>query len=132
MKVGCFLRGIWGYNMRSSTGEVAIYNILLANGIDFAEEYEFDDLVASSGKPLRFDFAVFDPTGDVDFLIEFNGIQHYKPVSKYGGVKGLSHQRFNDAEKRKYCRLHRIPLVVIPYYDEAKISYDYIFSRAGY
>lgn len=118
--------------MRSSSGEVAIYNVLLANDIDFAEEYIFDDLSAPNGNPLRFDFAVFDENGDVDFLIEFNGIQHYKPIPKYGGFKGLSHQRYNDAAKRKYCIVHKIPLVVIPYYDEAKISYDYIFSRAGY
>ena len=38
--------------MRSSTGEVLIYNILSANDVPFAEEYEFADLVSSSGRSL--------------------------------------------------------------------------------
>ena len=118
--------------MRSSSGEVKIYNILLANHFDFEEEYSFDDLVSSSGRPLRFDFAVFDENGDVDFLIEFNGIQHYKPVTRYGGGPGLDKQRYNDAQKKLYCARHNIPLVIIPYFDEGRISYDYIMTKAGY
>jgi len=39
--------------------------------LPFVEEYTFSDLIASSGKPLRFDFAVFDDEGNLDFLIEF-------------------------------------------------------------
>ena len=30
---------------------------------------DFKDLVSSSGHPLRFDFAVFDDDGQIDFLI---------------------------------------------------------------
>lgn len=37
----------------------------------------------------RFDFAVFDDDGELDFLIEYQGRQHYEAVSKYGGKKGL-------------------------------------------
>lgn len=118
--------------MRSSSGEVAVYNTLVANGLDFEEEYSFEDLTTSAGVPLRFDFAVFDEDGNVDFLIEFNGLQHYKPIAKYGGVKALERQRYNDSRKRVYCAMHRIPLVVIPYFDEPRISYDYIMNKAGY
>ena len=42
---------------------------IAASGIIIKEEYSFDDLVSSSGHPLRFDFAVFDDDGDIDFLI---------------------------------------------------------------
>jgi hypothetical protein len=28
--------------------------------LDFEEEYSFPDLVSNTGRPLRFDFAVFD------------------------------------------------------------------------
>ena len=41
------------------------------------EEYSFKDLVSLTGRPLRFDFAVFDDEGEIDFLIEFQGKQHY-------------------------------------------------------
>jgi len=33
------------------------------NGLPYQEEYSFEDLVSSSGHPLRFDFAVFDDDG---------------------------------------------------------------------
>ena len=33
---------------------------------------------------------------------------------------------------KEYCRKHNIPLVIIPYTDEGIITYDYIFTAAGY
>lgn len=62
--------------MKSSRGEIKICDILDAAGLPYKEEYSFPDLVAESGRPLRFDFAVFDDNGDLDFLIEYQGIQH--------------------------------------------------------
>ena len=97
-------------------------------GLSFQEEYSFPDLVSSSGRPLRFDFAIFDDNGDLDFLIEFQGIQHYEAKSKFGGSSGLRKQQFNDMQKREYCRKHNIILLAIPYYDEGKIDYDYIMN----
>jgi hypothetical protein len=37
----------------------------------------------------RFDFAIFDDDGNLDFLIEYQGKQHYQAVSKFGGNRGL-------------------------------------------
>jgi len=34
-------------------------------------EYTFPDLTSPNGKPLRFDFVVFDDDGKIDFIIEF-------------------------------------------------------------
>ena len=65
--------------MRASRGEIKIEDILRFNGLSFIEEYSFDDLLSFNHKPLRFDFAVFDDNGDLDFLIEYQGIQHYEP-----------------------------------------------------
>ena len=56
--------------------------------------------MSSSGRPLRFDFVVFDDDGDIDFLIEYQGIQHYKQKSVYGGASGLAKQKYNDNLKR--------------------------------
>ena len=75
--------------MRASRGEIKIEEILLAAGLPFQEEYIFPELVSSSGRPLRFDFAVFDDNGNLDFLIEYQGKQHYQAVSKFGGSRGL-------------------------------------------
>ena len=87
--------------MRASRGEIKIEEILKMNEIPFQEEYSFAGLTAPSGRPLRFDFAVFDDCGQIDFLIEFQGKQHYVPVSVFGGEKGVHRQRYNDAKKRQ-------------------------------
>jgi len=118
--------------VRSSRGEIKIAEILEMNGLNFQEEYSFPDLVTKSGRPLRFDFAVFDDDGELEFLIEFQGIQHYQPKSKYGGNKGFTKQRYNDNQKRLYCYRKDIPLIAIPYWEEANVTYDYIMKAAGY
>lgn len=114
--------------MRASRGEIKIEEILTQAGLNFQEEYSFDDLVTSSGRPLRFDFAVFDDNDELDFLIEYQGIQHYEAKSKFGGFAGLRKQQFNDRQKRDYCRKHNIILLEIPYIDEHLINYDYIMN----
>lgn len=118
--------------MKSSRGEIKIFDVLKAADLPFEEEYIFPDLVSTSGHPLRFDFAVFDDNGDLDFLIEYQGIQHYEAKSKFGGWSGLRKQQFNDMQKREYCKKHNINLLLIPYWDEPKINYDYIMTLAGY
>ena len=42
-----------------SRGHLKIRDILTMNGYNFEEEFSFSDLVASSGRPLRFDFIEF-------------------------------------------------------------------------
>lgn len=118
--------------MLSSRGEVKIHEILEEAGLRFEEEKEFPGLVASSGRALRFDFCVYDDDGEIDFLIEYNGVQHYKPKSKFGGKAGLYKQRFNDIQKRKFCIEHGLKLIEIPYTEESLINYDYIMTKAGY
>lgn len=116
--------------MRSSRGQIKIEQILKDAGLNFKEEYSFDDLFSNSGKPLRFDFAVFDDEDELEFLIEFQGIQHYEPKDIFGGRSGLRRQQFNDMRKRQYCRDHNIKLVIIPYWDENILTYDYIMNAA--
>ena len=116
--------------MKSSRGEIKICDILDAAGIKYKEEYSFSDLISSSGRPLRFDFAVFDDNGNLDFLIEYQGIQHYIAKSKFGGAKGLYQQKYNDKQKRIYCQKHGIKLIIIPYWDEGILDYDYIMNAA--
>ena len=118
--------------MRASRGEIKIEEILQQAGLPFEEEYIFPELVSSSGRPLRFDFAVFDDDGDIDFLIEYQGIQHYEAKSKFGGYTGLRKQQYNDMKKREYCQKHNIKLIAIPYWDEGRIDYDNIMTAAGY
>lgn len=59
--------------MLSSRGEIKIHEILENNEINFKEEYSFVGLNSPNGRPLRFDFAVFDDDGNLEFLIEYQG-----------------------------------------------------------
>jgi len=115
--------------MKASRGEIKIHEILENAGINFKEEYSFKDLVSTSGIPLRFDFAIFDDNDELEFLIEYQGIQHYLPKSKFGGMSGLRKQQFNDMQKRRYCTEHNIILIEIPYTDEGRVNYDYIMNK---
>ena len=117
--------------MKASRGEIKISEILDMAGLYYEEEYIFPDLVSSNKKPLRFDFAVFDDNHNLDFLIEFQGIQHYEAKDKFGGWSGLRKQQYNDLKKREYCQKHNIKLVIIPYWDEGRMNYDYIMRAAG-
>lgn len=122
--------------MRASRGEIKIEEVLLEAGLVFEEEYSFPDLVSTNGRPLRFDFAIFDDEHQLEFLIEYQGVQHYEPKSKFGGYSGLRKQQYNDMQKRVYCKKHNIILIEIPYTDEGRIDYDYImnlyYSKGGY
>lgn len=114
-----------------SRGEIKVKEILEQAKILFEQQYIFPDLTSTSGKPLRFDFAVFDEDGDLDFLIEFNGEQHYMAVEAYGGGKKLIQQKYNDTQKLRYCARKDIRLVIIPYYDYEELNLNYIFQKAG-
>lgn len=114
--------------MRASRGEIKIEEVLTMAGMSFEEEYSFPDLVSSTNHPLRFDFAIFDDNDELQFLIEYQGIQHYEPRSKFGGYAGLRKQQYHDMQKREYCKKNGIILIEIPYIDEGKINYDYIMN----
>ena len=120
--------------MRASRGEIKIEQILREAGLNFKEEYIIKGLNSEGGTPLRFDFAVFfdDDRGAPDFIIEYNGRQHYEPCSKFGGKRAFYQQQHNDNKKKRFCALHDIPFVEIPYTEENLISYDYIMEKAGY
>ena len=65
--------------MRASRGEIKIEEILREAELNFKMEYIFPDLRSPNGRPLRFDFVIFDDDGKIDFIIEYQGKQHYEP-----------------------------------------------------
>ena len=118
--------------MDASRAEIKIREILEEAGLNFKMEYIFPDLKTHNGRPLRFDFVVFDDDNNIDFLIEYQGKQHYEASNKFGGKRGLYQQQNNDNQKRRFCALHTLHLIEIPYTEENLISYDYIMRKAGY
>ena len=118
--------------MRASRGEIKIEEILTEAGLPFKMEYSFPGLNSPNGRALRFDFVIFDDDGNIDFIIEYQGKQHYEASPKFGGKRGLYQQQFNDNKKSRFCALHDFTLIEIPYTEEHMITYDYIMHRAGY
>ena len=114
----------------ASRGEIKIKEVLEMNQIRFEREYIFPELVSSSGRPLRFDFAIFDDSGVIDYLIEYQGEQHYTSVDHFGGQRHLQRQKYNDLKKREFCYKYNYPLVIIPYWEYEEIDFDYIYNKA--
>lgn len=73
----------------------------------------------------RMSFDIWLPEHNV--AIEFDGEQHYKPG--FGGKEKLEQTKKLDAQKNKLCRDNNITLIRIPYWDESKISKEYIKNR---
>lgn len=125
------MNNLGAFKAPMSRGEIKVKEILEQAGLLFEQQYVFPDLTTTSGKPLRFDFAVFDDDGELDFLIEYNGEQHYTAVDAYGGGRKLAQQKYNDTQKLRYCSRKGHRLIVIPYYDYEILDLNYIFEKAG-
>lgn len=82
-----------------------IHEILEESGLNFEEEYIFPELKSNNGRPLRFDFAVFDDDGNLDFLIEYQGSQHYQASSKFGGKKDYINNNLMIIKRDVFVRL---------------------------
>lgn len=63
---------------------------------------------------LFFDYHV-TLNSDVQFVIEFDGRQHFEVVEFFGGRKGFESTQKRDKIKTKYCRDKKIPLLRISY-----------------
>jgi very-short-patch-repair endonuclease len=94
-----------------SIGECEILNILKKNSIKFETQFKFDDCFLK--KPLRFDFYL--PESNI--LIEYDGIQHFKPLLIFGGEKSFNLQLEKDKIKNEYCKYKNIILIRIKYDD---------------
>ncbi|AII28472.1 hypothetical protein [Enterococcus phage ECP3] len=75
-------------------------------------EYTFDD--CRSTRPLPFDFALIS-NNKVRGLIEYDGEQHTKPVSCFGGEQKFKSTVRNDNTKNDYCTHKKIPLLRVSY-----------------
>lgn len=97
---------------KRSSREDMIRSVLDSLGVQYVEQYRFRD--CKDRYTLPFDFAVLKGN-DPSLLIEYDGRQHYDPVSIFGGAKGLSDRKRKDAIKNDYCKKHNIPLLRLPY-----------------
>lgn len=101
-----------------SKGEKKIREYFEKTNITYDYQYSFQK---SDIKYSKFDFKIQEG------LIEYNGIQHYTPISF--GLKNRNEIMKNfllclkrDEKKIKWCKDNNIPLLIIPYWEKGRIS----------
>ena len=82
-----------------------IKKFLNFNNISFYQEHKFID--------CNFPFDFYLPKYRA--VIEFDGIQHYEPVDRFGGLKAYESLKINDKIKNDYCEDNYIDLIRIRY-----------------
>ena len=55
---------------------------------------------------------------NIDLAIEYQGVQHYKPLKHWGGEEGFLKRRVNDIRKKRLCEIHGTSLIYFSYLDE--------------
>ena len=112
-----------------SANEEYIYNLLSDLSIEFKPQYTIKD--CRNVNVLRFDFAILCGENLLG-LIEYDGEQHFRPVSLFGGEEGFKKIQKRDEIKNIYCKTNSIPLLRIPYSksteDIRKEIYEYYLS----
>lgn len=92
-----------------SNGEKSISKILDNLGIVYEYQKGFTDL--KDTKQLTYDF--FIPSKNL--LIEYQGIQHFKPRKLFGGEEAFKKQVYHDNMKNIYAENSGYNLLYIPY-----------------
>lgn len=101
----------------SSRGENEIRLILEDLKIKFEEQKTFQNLIHKN--KLKCDFYL----PDFDLVIEYNGLQHYEPITVFGGMDGLIETQKRDMIKYNYLIANGIKLIVVKYDIENIKSY---------
>jgi len=94
---------------KSSKGELQISNYLIKHKISFKPQHSFHN--CKNILPLSFNFYI----PEKNICIEFDGIQHFKPVKHFGGEDEFKLTQKRDKIKNKYCKDNNIKLLRIKY-----------------
>lgn len=108
-----------------SNGERIIADFLINNNIKFKRQKWFPD--CRNILPLRFDIGILNKNKCVG-LIEFQGPQHYSPISFNSNQsqeevnKQFEIIKVRDNIKKEYVKENNIPFLEIPYYSIGNIQ----------
>lgn len=110
-----------------SKGEYLINQILSKNNIKYQTQYH----IYYDNSDKYFDFAVLDENNTLQYLIEYDGIQHFE--EKSGWNEPLENIQYRDKIKNQWCKENNIPLIRIPYthLNELKLQ-DLILNTSAY
>lgn len=93
---------------RRSHGELKIAELLHNNNIPFVQQKKMFKF--SNGYYAKFDFYINN-----QYLIEYDGIQHFSDVHGWNNKTNLQKTQERDMIKNQWCKENNIPLIRIPY-----------------
>lgn len=105
-----FLNGNRCPYCNQSKGEKMIQDVLDELNITYEIQKYFKDC-GNKNQWLPFDFYI----PSLNLLLEYDGIQHFKPVKYFGGMNKLKDQQRRDKVKNDYAKEKGISLLRIPY-----------------
>lgn len=117
-----------GCGLHQSYGEQKVVDILRKNNYHFIRQYTFPDLKGKGNHPLFFDFYL----PNYNCCIEYDGIQHFEARddnSIWNTTENLIQLQKRDEKKNKYCLIHNINLIRIPYTDFEILDSDYLLPK---
>lgn len=110
-------RGIGCGYCTKSIGEDRVETFLKNHNIKYEREHRFKDCVRVQ-RPMPFDFYI----PNKNTAIEFDGVQHFQVIGKFGGQESFTQTRLNDNFKTEYCKSKGINLIRISYKELDKIN----------
>lgn len=108
-----FNRGRRCPNCNKSKGEVLVKQVLDTLPLVYKEQVTLNEL---PGLAYRFSYDFYVP--EYKLLIEYQGVQHYRPVELFGGDVTFEKQLANDKYKRDFANSFGYHLLEIPYTED--------------
>lgn len=99
---------------KESKGEREISHLLTENNIKYIPQYKFDGCVDK--RKLPFDFYL----PDYNTCIEYDGEQHFKSKTVFGGDEAFNDRVNKDKIKNAFCENNNINLIRINYKENIK------------
>ena len=104
------LRGSGCPRCSESKGELIIAKLLNTLEIQYDRGKRFENCRGFC-KTLPFDFYL----PEFNAVIEYDGLQHYEPVKRFGGDETFKKTQIYDEIKNKYCKDSGIKMIRIPH-----------------
>lgn len=106
-----------------SYAEEEIKSLLNKYKIPYIFQYRNDKMrFQKTNRKMPFDFAILDKNGEVVFLLEYDGEQHFKEVNIWENRNNLAVRQQRDQEKEQKCQQLKIPLERISYKEKKHLN----------
>lgn len=108
-----------------SLGEAKIVGLLTEHNIEFKKNISHGLILPTGGK-ARYDFSIYDNDGNLKYLIEYDGLQHYSYFENSAWDKNGKFEIRQDSDKLKneWCIENNIPLIRIPFSQYKNLCID--------